>query len=269
LTGVIVEVELQCVPHFFLEKKQIVLNGNELYQNIGSLISQNDHLKIFTFFPGNDCVVVAYTWNRTSKKAQIKDYFAYWIDVIGTAHLFSKASLISFFNWQKGIYYLGRLLKNKTSVLPSEKAFLHFLLPSHYELERAFPNRSPEFLQSFMEKFRKIYKKYNNYPFSFLELRFTSPHHNGFISPGGHNEVFWADLICDEVKGWELLFKEMVQLAVESQAKPHMGKYLDGFEQDYLEKVYGQHLIQFKQIIAKCDPNQKFVSPLLSKILKL
>jgi hypothetical protein len=49
-----------------------------------------------------------------------------------------------------------------------------------------------------------------------------------------------------------------VQLIKELGGRPHLGKYCNGFDVDYLQKLHGEYLQTFQHVMVQHDPPGKF-----------
>jgi len=112
-------------------------------------------------------------------------------------------------------------------------------------------------------RFIKIYEE--NYaadlPYVLFEVRFTPAGHNRtLIGPGRERRSTWIDLVCTDSTGFEKYYHLAETEMKKIGARPHLGKFCEGYCRTDFEQLHGEHFIRFWQQVRAHDPEGKFVN---------
>ena len=111
----------------------------------------------------------------------------------------------------------------------------------------------------FVQLYEEMYP--TSLPYATFEVRFTPEgHKRTLIGPGRDRRNTWIDLVCNDSIGFERYYTAAEALIKELNARPHLGKYGQTFDSDYLARVHGQHFERFRQLVKEHDPEGKFAN---------
>ena len=146
-------------------------------------------------------------------------------------------------------------------MLESNKAFNRTIYHLHQELEFTVPFEDTfEACRSFIKLYEKLYKESYppGLPYTLFEVRFTPEHDRTLIGPGRGRRSTWIDLVCNDSYGFEKYYAEAQEQMKEIKARPHLGKFCEGFGKADLEKLHGDNFTKFLNLVEKHDPKGKF-----------
>jgi hypothetical protein len=152
--------------------------------------------------------------------------------------------------------YLVR--RGSNLVLESDCAYNRTIYHLHQELEFTVPYEATfGVCDRLVELYKDLYS--SGLPYTLLEVRFTpAGHDRTLIGPGRERRSAWIDIVCNDSDGFETYYAAAVQLIKELGGRPHLGKYCNGFDVDYLQKLHGEYLQTFQHVMVQHDPPGKF-----------
>jgi hypothetical protein len=96
-------------------------------------------------------------------------------------------------------------------------------------------------------------------PYTLFELRFTPEGHDRtLIGAGRERRSAWIDIVCNDSEGFEAFYAAALPIIIDVGGRPHLGKYSNGFNMEYLQTLYGEHFEKFQRLMVRHDPAGKF-----------
>jgi hypothetical protein len=117
-----------------------------------------------------------------------------------------------------------------------------------------------EACRRFIKLYEKLYKESYppGLPYTLFEVRFTPEHDLTLIGPGRDRRSTWIDLVCNDSYGFEKYYAAAREEIKEIGARPHLGKFCEGFGKADMAKLHGDNFTRFLNLVEKHDPNGKF-----------
>ena len=258
--GIITEVVVQGVDRFNVEQKVEMQDVPYVEKNLKQLLDKNEHLSLYLFPFTNRCQIN--TWNPTDKPrtplGRLKEFAKISFDALVAAwvgNLLAYTKLLP--RWSKLFYGFAR---GSNLVLESNKAFNRTIYHLHQELEFTVPFEDTfEVCRQFIKLYEKMYP--SGLPYTLFEVRFTPEgHHRTLIGAGRDRRSTWIDLVCNDSHGFEEYYTAAQELVKKIEARPHLGKYCEGFDKAYLAQVHGANFTKFLELVEEHDPDGKFAN---------
>lgn len=273
--GIITEVLVQGVPRFNIEQKVEMRPISYVRENLDQLLRANHHFSLY-LFPFMDVCQVN-TWNRKEKDLTIVGRFLEFMKI-------SRGRLLEFVNisidalaaaWVGNfIAYTGRLARagrtyggirrGSNLLLESNKGFNRTIYHLHQELEFTVPFEDTfEECERFINLYERLYREESHpsgLPYMLFEVRFTPEHDRTLIGAGRGRRSTWIDLVCNDSLGFERYYAEAEELIREIGARPHLGKFCEGFTQADMAKLHGEAFERFLNLVDEHDPDGKFAN---------
>jgi FAD/FMN-containing dehydrogenase len=260
--GIITEVTVQGVPRFPIEQSTRIEELTRVRASLPELIAEHDHLSLYLFPYADHCQVN--TWDRSSQSAtpggELKEFVNISTDALLAAwvgNLLAYSRLLPLArHWSR----LGYLIRRGTQlILESDNAHNRTMYHLHQELEFTVPYaRTFEICDALLALYQRMYER-KPLPYLLLEVRFTPADHDlSLIGPGTGRRNTWIDLIINDTDGFEDFYAAAVKMIKLVGGRPHLGKYTEGFDADYLEQLYGERFRRFRRLVAAHDPEGKF-----------
>jgi L-gulono-1,4-lactone dehydrogenase len=259
--GIILEVTVQAVPRFNIRQRVEIYDLKKVRQRLDTLIATNDHFSLYVFPFTDECQVN--TWNHTQQRhspnAVIREFGNISRDALLAAWvggLLADTKLLRFSSCWSRLSYLVR--RGSDLVLESDCAFNRTIYHLHQELEFAVPYEVAfDVCDSLVKLYKDMYS--SGLPYTLIELRFTPAGHNRtLIGAGQERRSTWIDIITNDSDGFEEYYAAAVQLVRGVDGRPHLGKYSNGFDKEYLQRLYGEHFETFQRLMVRHDPAGKF-----------
>jgi hypothetical protein len=259
--GIILEVTIQGVPRFNINQRVDIRDLDVVKRNLDTLLGTNDHFSLYLFPFSDQCQVN--TWNRTdqphSPNADIREFCNISLDALLAAwvgNLLAYTKLLPLSGYWSRLSYLVR--RGSNLVLESDCAYNRTIYHLHQELEFTVPYEATfGVCDRLVELYKDLYS--SGLPYTLLEVRFTpAGHDRTLIGPGRERRSAWIDIVCNDSDGFETYYAAAVQHIKELGGRPHLGKYSNGFDVDYLQKLHGEYLQTFKHVMVQHDPAGKF-----------
>jgi hypothetical protein len=259
--GIILEVTVQGVPRFNISQRVDICALEEVRRSLDRLIATNDHFSLYLFPFTAQCQVN--TWNHTdrphSRNADIREFCNISLDALLAAwvgNLLAYTKLLPLSDYWSRLSYLVR--RGSNLVLESDCAYNRTIYHLHQELEFTVPYEATfGVCDRLVELYKDLYS--SGLPYTLLEVRFTpAGHDRTLIGPGRERRSVWIDIVCNDSDGFETYYAAAVRLIKELGGRPHLGKYCNGFNVDYLQKLHGEYLQTFQHVMVQHDPSGKF-----------
>jgi FAD/FMN-containing dehydrogenase len=257
--GVISEVVVEGVERFDVEQRVQTKDVSFVRDNLDRLLRENDHLSLYLFPFSGRCRIN--TWNRTRKRRSflggLREFVRTSVDALGAAwagNLLAYAGLLS--TLSPLVYGVER---GSHLVLESNKAFNRTIYHLHQELEFTVPFEDTfEACGRFIELYERMYP--SGLPYTLFEVRFTPEHDRTLIGAGRERRCAWIDLVCNDSDGFERYYAAAEKMVREIGARPHLGKYCEGFGKEDLGRLHGDRFERFLDLVEEHDPDHKFAN---------
>ena len=116
----------------------------------------------------------------------------------------------------------------------------------------------------FIDLYEEMYP--SGLPYALFEVRFTPEHDRTLIGAGRERRSTWIDLVCDDSPGFEKYYAAAEELMKEIGARPHLGKYCEGFGEEDLAKLHGDRFERFLELVEEHDPERKFANDFTRRV---
>lgn len=265
LLGVVVDLVIELIPAYYLEKRTYFADRWEVESDLESLVDQHDHVNLF--YPGGGPsvrTIQVNTLDRTSKRPSPFSLVKRLAGEMGDHALSSYAPATLFGLASKDVHtdpFLRLQNMAGSNVMPAPVAFSRRLYYLHDEVEYAFPfdvaipaiRTTVNLLQE--EELHSI-----------LEIRFTPDCAKSMIGPGncaaGRGRAIWfglATAIGEHSRSRILQFFEKFDRVMQPfGGRPHLGKQTarTGME---LAQLLGKDWTDFQLLRRELDPSGKFL----------
>jgi len=258
--GIITGVVVQGVERFNVEQKVRIEDLSYVKENLDRLLRGHKHLSLYLFPFTNKCQVN--TWRRTNDRRSLFGGLREFVSISADALLAA---------WAGNFLAHTRLLSKLSSrtyvkqrgtnlTLESNKAFNRTIYHLHQELEFTVPfERTFEACDDFIKLYEEMYP--SGLPYTLFEVRFTPAGHDlTLLGAGRERHSTWIDLVCNDSRGFEKYYAKAQELIKEMEARPHLGKFCEGFGKADLEKLHGENFTKFLYLVEKHDPAGKFAN---------
>ncbi len=262
--GIITEVVVKGVPRFNVEQRVRIEDLSYVRANLDQLLEANDHLSLYLFPFTGKCQVN--TWNYTreghSPFGGLREFLSISVDALATAWV---GNFLAYTRLLPKLSSRAHIKKRGTDlVLESNKAFNRTIYHLHQELEFTVPFEDTfEACDSFVELYEEMYQEMSSpgLPYTLIEVRFTPAGHDlTLIGAGRGRCTTWIDLVCNDSRGFERYYAEAQELIKKIRARPHLGKYCEGFGRADLVKLHGENFTRFLDLVERHDPDRKFAN---------
>lgn len=268
--GIITEVVIQGVPRFNVEQRVQWSDISYVKRNLDRLLEKNEHLSLYLFPFTDKCQIN--TWNRTAKKrsplGDLREFVSISFDALLATWVGNFLAYRGLLPTKSSLAY--EVKKRGTNlVLESNKAFNRTIYHLHQELEFTVPfEETFDACDSFMKLYEKLYKESypSGLPYTLFEVRFTPEHDRTLIGAGRDRRSTWIDLVCNDSRGFEKYYAEAQELMKKIGARPHLGKFCEGFSKADMEKLHGDNFTKLMALVAKHDPDRKFSNKLTRQL---
>jgi L-gulono-1,4-lactone dehydrogenase len=259
--GIILEVTVQGVPRFNINQRVDICDLEEVRRSLDTLVATNDHFSFYLFPFTGQCQVN--TWNHTdrphSPNADIREFFNISLDALLAAwagNLLAYTKLLPLSGRWSRLAYLVR--RGSNLVLESDSAFNRTIYHLHQELEFTVPYEATfGVCDRLLHLYEDLYP--SGLPYTLLEVRFTpAGHDRTLIGAGRERRSTWIDIVCNDSDGFEAYYAAAVHLIKELGGRPHLGKYCNGFDAEYLQKLHREHFQTFQRMMVRHDPAGTF-----------
>jgi L-gulono-1,4-lactone dehydrogenase len=258
--GIISEVVVEGVERFNVEQMVRTMDASFVEDNLDRLLRENDHLSLYLFPFMDRCRVN--TWNRTDKKRSVlgdfREFVRTSVDALGAAWVGNFLAYAGLLGTLSPLVY--GVERGSHLVLESNKAFNRTIYHLHQELEFTVPFEDAfEACRRFIELYERMYP--SGLPYALFEVRFTPEGHDRtLIGAGRERRSAWIDLVCNDSDGFERYYAAAEELVREMGARPHLGKYCEGFGEEDLARLHGDRFARFLELVDEHDPDRKFAN---------
>ncbi len=250
---------IQGVERFNVEQKVHTKTLSSVENDLDRLLQANDHLSLYLFPFADRCRVN--TWNRTDKKptplGDLWEFVKTSIDALGAAWIGNLIAYTGLLRTLSSLVYGVELGSNL--ILESNKAFNRTIYHLHQELEFTVPFEDTfEVSRRFIRLYEEMY--HLGLPYAIFEVRFTPKQGRTLIGAGRDRRCTWIDLVCNDSQGFEKYYAAAEDLIKEIGARPHLGKFCETFDQDYLARIHQDSFAEFLNLAERHDPESKFAN---------
>jgi hypothetical protein len=264
LCGIIIEVELQCVQSYNLEKSVQVFDIDWWEQNYEKLLAENDHLSIY-YLGGTALKQVRVNiWNHTL--APVSANSAFWKKILEFSDIMGAGCFVGIATIFRLEHFVGKFLlfivkhifSQKNHIYTWNEGFARTLFFRHDEIEMGIP----------FENFRACINDVRNLLLeerfvTFIEVRFTPSKSEALIGPGVGRRTCYIELATSSGQDTTHVYQLFEKLLLKHGGQPHMGKKMWLNSEDF-KTIYGKRLEHFMSARLKQDPNGKFVNKFIS-----
>jgi len=257
--GVISEVVVQGVERFDVEQKVETRKLSSVEKDLDWLLQENEHLSLYLFPFAERCRVN--TWNRTGKRrsalGDLREFVRTAIDALGAAWIGNLIAYTGLLRRVSSLVY--GIERGSNLILESNKAFNRTLYHLHQELEFTVPIEDTfEVARRFIRRYEEMY--HLGLPYALFEVRFTPKRERTLIGAGRGRRCTWIDLVCNDSRGFERYYAAAQDLIKEIGARPHLGKFCEAFDQEYLARLHQDSFARFLDLAKRHDPDGKFAN---------
>lgn len=260
LAGVVIEVEIKCVPAYHLKKSVRIVSIEESEKNIETLLKQNDHLSFYYLGGVHSKSCRLNIWNNTtswlSPVRNLQTMLLELIDMsfsgfmLGLARTFHKLDAAA----ALGFGLFKATLDGHVVVHPATAGFARRLFYRHDELEYAVPFEN--YLKCLTEIRRYLLdQKF----FCIIEVRFAPDVSKSMIGPGAGRRSAFIELAPSLTSDPSVVFAGAEKILQKYGGKLHLGKWTKATAVE-MKKMLGPDFTKFKKIIKAQDPQEKFVN---------
>jgi L-gulono-1,4-lactone dehydrogenase len=285
VVGIITEVVVQGVPRFNVEQKVEMRPVSYVKENLDQLLRANHHFSLYLFPFLNECQVN--TWNRKEKdqtvvgrileyielsKGHLREFIGISIDALAAAWV---GNFIAYTGGlpQSGRTY-GGIRRGSNLLLESNKGFNRTIYHLHQELEFTVPFEDTfkvceQVINLYQDLYEELFNKESypsGLPYALFEVRFTPEHDLTMIGAGRGRRSMWIDLVCNDSLGFEEYYAKAEDLIKEIGARPHLGKYCEGFGKEDMVRLHGDNFTKFLELVEKHDPHGKFANDFTQRL---
>jgi hypothetical protein len=258
--GIIIEAVVEGVPRFKVEQRVEVVDLDYAEENIDALLDANDHLSFYLFPFSTKCQM-----NRWNVSCADKSFLGTWREaVVNSLDTLVAVWIGNLLSYSRLLPYVATAMhsvrKGTNLVMESHHAFNRTIYPLHQELEFAVPYADAfPVSRRFLRLHEEMYDQ--GLPYSLLELRFTpAGHERTLLGAGQGRHSAWIDVLPMDSEGYKPFYEAAEALVMELGGRPHLGKYSEKVDKDYLAQLYGQNFERFQELMAEYDPEGKFAN---------
>ena len=258
--GIIVEVVVQGVDRFNVAQEVAIVATSYVEENLDQLLQVNEHVSLYLFPFSDSCQLNL--WNSTEEEksflGSLREFLLISLDALMAAWLGNLAAYTGLLPTISS--FVSAIKKGSNIVLESNQAFNRSIYHLHQEFEFSVPFEDTfAVCQRFIQLYEEMYP--TGLPYTAFEVRFTpAGHSHTLIGPGQERHSTWIDLVCNDSIGFERYYAAAEALMKEIEGRPHLGKYVQDVDSDYLTRLYGQNFERFRQLVEEHDPEGKFAN---------
>jgi FAD/FMN-containing dehydrogenase len=263
--GVISEVVVQGVERFDVEQRVQTKTLASVERDLDRMLQENEHLSLYMFPFADRCRVN--TWNRTESGrtplGDLREFVRTSIDALGAAWVGSFFAYTGLLRKVSSLVY--GIESGSNLILESNKAFNRTLYHLHQELEFTIPYEDTfEVVRRFIGLYEDMY--HLGLPYTLFEVRFTPERDRTLIGAGQGRRCTWIDLVCNDSPGFERYYAAAEGLIEEIGARPHLGKFCEIFNKEYLARLHENNFTTFLDQVREHDPDGKFANDLTRRL---
>lgn len=256
--GVVIELCIQCVPLYRLEKKVIILEQSIVHDNIESFLQYNDHLSFYYIGGTTIKSCRMNTWNKTVYE---KSFLYNWRHFCYEIFDFILCSLIlGIGRFTKKLDIFGpfgmiimKLFMNRSITTTAADSFSRKLFYRHDEIEYGIP--LDQFKNAIADLLKMLQEDAIDYV-TIVEIRFCDAS-KSLLGPGSSRPTVFIELAPSLTIDPNPMFKKAEKIFMSYGGKPHLGKWTTATT-DYMKKVHGGNFELFQKIRRQFDPVGKF-----------
>jgi len=272
--GIILELELECVPLFNLEKTTMLMERTWVEANLERLFQEHDHVSFYEVggIPTHyiRMNVSAHTGRVPSVLLGPRKLSMELADMFFSGFLLEMASTCmarSRFLLNLGFSISRWLLDGRRLVHPSSTGFSRTLYFHHDELEYSVPW---EHYRDCMKELRALLLR--EHVVSIIESRFTPPNPSrSLLAPGAGDRsncfIELAPSLSYAPARLQRLFRQATRIFLKHGGRAHLGKKVPLLTPTRMHAMYGNDFLQFLQVRDQQDPHRKFINNFTRRVL--
>lgn len=258
--GLVIAVELQCVPGFNLEKSLQIVPRRWVRDNIDQILAGNDHVS-FYYAGGVDVANVRMNlWNRTEKPASrwlgARKMTYELLDMLISGYLLGVSRLLDMANAfaTLGLLFFKATMHGRITVYPSAPGFARKLYYHHDEIEYGVPYETH---QACLDEILAMLRRRRF--LSIVEVRFTPDTSSALLGPGVGRRTCFIELAPSLSLDSAEVFAEAEAIFARYRGQPHLGKKTTLTSADMAE-LYQARWQTFCEARRQQDPGGKFLN---------
>jgi L-gulonolactone oxidase len=263
--GVVIELELQCVPKYRLEKKITIVERRIVHDNIQSFLGYNDHLS-FYYIGGTTIESCRMnTWNVTVADESFLCHARHFLQEIFDFILCGFILGIGRFTQQLDAFgpfgmLIMKFFMNRSLTAYSAASFSRQLFYRHDEIEYGIPR---EKFNEVVEELLELLKSNHDFV-TIIEIRFAGTSHS-LLGPGSSRDTVFFELAPSLSVDPTPMFTLVERLFKRHGGKPHLGKWTTATPA-YMREVHGENFTKFNEIRRRFDPQGKFSNEFVNQV---
>lgn len=263
--GVVIELEIQCVPKYRLEKKITIVDRQIVHDNIQQFLGYNDHLS-FYYIGGTTLKSCRMnTWNETVNDESFLYRLRHFLQEIFDFILCGFILGIGRFTQKLDVFgpfgmLIMKIFMNRSLTTVASQSFSRQLFYRHDEIEYGIPQE--KFNQA-IEELLELLKTNHNYV-TIIEVRFAGMSHS-LLGPGSGRKTVFIELAPSLSIDPTPLFSDAERLFKRLGGKPHLGKWTTATPA-YMREVHGDNFAKFQEIRRRFDPHGKFTNEFVTQV---
>jgi FAD/FMN-containing dehydrogenase len=258
--GVVIEVEIQCVPAYNLAKSLRMVDRHWVRENIDGILAGHDHVS-FYYIAGVDTKSVRMNlWNRTEQSPGsalgLRRMMHELIDMAVSGYLLGLSKLLDVADVfaSLGAMFFQATMDGRITVYPSAMGFARKLYYHHDEIEYGVPyERHRECLDEVLALLRE--RRF----VTIVEVRFTPDTSGALIGPGAGRRTCFIELAPSLSVESAEIFAEVETIFAKYGGRPHLGKKT-GATRATMAEVYRERWARFCEVRRRQDPAEKFLN---------
>eukprot|EP01111_Echinosteliopsis_oligospora_P010224 TRINITY_DN3144_c0_g1_i1.p1 TRINITY_DN3144_c0_g1~~TRINITY_DN3144_c0_g1_i1.p1 ORF type:complete len:469 (+),score=48.13 TRINITY_DN3144_c0_g1_i1:25-1431(+) len=263
--GVVIEVEIQCVPLYRLSKKITIVESKIVEQDIQKLLEKHDHLSFYYIGGVKLQTCRMNTWDQTDEATSFLYKWRHFIQEIFDFFLCS--FILGIGRFTKALDKFGpigmeimKLFMNRNLVTNAAGSFSRQLFYRHDEIEYGIPreqfnNLMPELLKLLRTEYAYV---------TIVEVRFGGAS-TSLLGPGAGRETVFIELAPSLTADPTGMFTAAEKLFKKYDGKPHLGKWTTA-NPEYMRRVHGKNFDTFLKIRKTFDPKGKFTNAFVAQV---
>ena len=267
--GVVIEVELSCVPFYHLEKSIWVIPAAEVDRELERTLRSHDHVS-FYYLAGVDVEHARMnvwdhvgTYRPLSRLQRLRKMVGEIFDMIFSGYLlgFSRSREQNRFLAALGLRLTRLMMHGRRSVYPASTGFGRKLFFRHDEIEFGVPFEQHRQCLRAMQALLK-----RRGLFAVIEVRFTPDKSQALIGPGVGRRTCYIELAPSmgyDSETITALFHEAEDIFLAHGGQPHLGKATRKVD----ASMFGDRFARFQRARLRQDPEGKFTNAFTDQVL--
>jgi L-gulonolactone oxidase len=264
--GVVIELEIACVPAYNLEKSIQIVRRDWAEKNIEQLLNDHHHVS-FYYLGGADVTNVRMNvWDQTDQPPKRwypwHDLYAELVDMLFSGYLIGLARTVKAARMAErvGEFFFRLTMDGRKTVYPSSIGFRRKLYYNHDEMEYGVPF---EGYQACLNEVLQMLDRHKHV--SVVEVRFTPDCSQGLLGPGVGRRTCYIELAPSLSRDPAPIFAEAEAIFLRYHGQLHLGKATQATAAT-LQAMFGQRFTQFQAVRRQQDSTGKFTNPFTERL---